>query len=93
MRAPHLLRLALYLCAAANADQKPWIVMIVADDIGYSNVNVNRPAPSDELETPHLDALALLLAQHAEVGKGVGAAGERRDGDGRHDRVAELRLT
>mmetsp|Transcript_19421 Transcript_19421/g.60646 ORF Transcript_19421/g.60646 Transcript_19421/m.60646 type:complete len:484 (-) Transcript_19421:266-1717(-) len=36
-------------------------------------------------------ALALLLAQHAERSEGVRLRGERRDGDRRHHRVAQIR--
>ena len=39
-----------------------------------------------------LHALALLLAQHAEVGERVRRRGERRHRDGRHDAVAEVGL-
>jgi arylsulfatase A-like enzyme len=39
------------------ADNKPNIVLIVADDLGYADVSFN-PHHAKEVSTPHLDALA-----------------------------------
>jgi arylsulfatase A-like enzyme len=49
-----LFSLALF-CALANAAERPNIVFIVADDLGYNDVGFNG---GKEIKTPHLDKLA-----------------------------------
>ena len=58
MRAPALrgsvAALALGFAAAAAADERPNFLVIVADDLGYSDIG----AFGGEIETPTLDSLA-----------------------------------
>ncbi|MGV3658721.1 MAG: hypothetical protein ACO1TE_01015 [Prosthecobacter sp.] len=54
------LRVLLVLVSAASvaqAAEKPNIVVIVADDLGYGDVLFNPQHPK-EVVTPHLDSLA-----------------------------------
>lgn len=45
----------LFWCAPGNADQRPNVLLIVADDLGFGDVGFNG---CREIPTPHLDALA-----------------------------------
>lgn len=45
----------LFLCLAAHAADKPNVVHIVADDLGWKDVGFNG---CEDIKTPHLDALA-----------------------------------
>ena len=45
----------------------PHLFFLLADDLGYAELNFERPAPSPEVITPHIDALArggLRLKRH-----------------------------
>ena len=44
-------------CGLAHATEKPNIIVIVADDLGYADVLFNPQHPK-EITTPHLDSLA-----------------------------------
>ena len=37
--------------------EKPHIVMVLADDVGWANVGWNRAVPTREVQTPSMDAL------------------------------------
>ena len=52
--APALILASLLVAPAATADDRPNIVLIVADDLGFSDLG----AYGGEIRTPHLDALA-----------------------------------
>ena len=45
---------AVLICAAANAAERPNIIVIMADDVGYSDIGCF----GGEIQTPNLDALA-----------------------------------
>ncbi len=51
------LLIAAFTAPLLAADNKPNIVLIVADDLGYADVSFN-PHHAKEVSTPHLDALA-----------------------------------
>lgn len=51
------LLLSLTLASAAMAQEKPNIVFILADDMGYDSISINNPAMGP-LKTPHIDRLA-----------------------------------
>ena len=55
MRAVHILPVLMVLCASASADERPNIVLILADDLGWSDLGCYG---ADLIETPHLDRLA-----------------------------------
>jgi arylsulfatase A-like enzyme len=52
-----LLALLFALCSSLYAADKPNIVVIVADDLGYADVGFNPQHPK-EIVTPNLDSLA-----------------------------------
>ena len=52
---PRLLTLLLLLAATASAQQKPNLILIFADDLGYGDLSVYG---SPNIRTPHIDTLA-----------------------------------
>ncbi len=67
MKSLALLALILALCPAAAAD-KPNIVVILADDMGYGDVGVLNP--KSKIPTPHLDGLARSGASFLDAHSG-----------------------
>ena len=67
MKSLALLDLILALCPAAAAD-KPIIVVILADDMGYGDVGVLNP--KSKIPTPHLDGLARSGASFLDAHSG-----------------------
>jgi len=68
MPAPHITLLLAFAAFATSVNtpppfpparaKAPHIFFLLADDLGFANVGFARGAPSREVQTPHLDALA-----------------------------------
>ena len=52
-----LLQMSVFIAAALAADDKPHIVLILIDDLGWANVGYHRDTATDEVDTPNIDSL------------------------------------
>ena len=70
MKKSPLLLLPLIPAAAASAQERPNVVLILADDMGYSDLG----CMGSEIETPNLDELArqgVLMTNFCNVSKSM----------------------
>ena len=52
-----LLQMILLITAALAADDKPHIVLVLVDDLGWANVGYHRDPSTPEVDTPNIDSL------------------------------------
>ena len=73
-----LLSLFSLSCFHAQADKRPNVVVILADDMGYGDVRALNP--SSKVPTPHLDALASAGVTFTDAHSGSGVCTPTRYG-------------